>query len=99
MSKRLYIGNLPYSIEEQSLIELFSQFGTVESANHIRDRDTGRSKGFGFIEMSTPSEAEAAIEAMNGQDVEGRPLTVNEARPPRKQFDGPPRGGNRSGPR
>ena len=81
MSKKLYVGNLPYTATESTLSELFSQIGTVESANIITDRDTGRSKGFGFIEVSTEEEMTAAIEKFNGYDLEGRDLTVNEARP------------------
>ena len=81
MSSKLYVGNLSFSIDETSLQAMFSEVGTVTSAKIITDRDTGRSKGFGFVEMSSPSEAKAAIEKMNGQEVEGRALTVNEARP------------------
>lgn len=81
MGKKLYVGNLPFSANDQTLADAFSAFGTVESAKVITDRDTGRSKGFGFVEMSNDSEASAAINKMNGADFEGRPLTVNEARP------------------
>ena len=81
MGKKLYVGNLPFSATEQGLTESFSQCGKVESAKIITDRDTGRSKGFGFIEMSTDEEAQAAINMFNGQDFEGRKLTVNVARP------------------
>lgn len=90
MSKKLYVGNLPFSANDQKLSDLFSQCGTVASAKVILDRGTGRSKGFGFVEMSTESEAAQAIEKFNGADCEGRPMTVNEAKPmvPRE-----PRGG------
>ena len=90
-SKKLYAGGLPYSISDGQLEELFSAHGTVESARVITDRMTGRSKGFGFVEMSSQSEAEAAIEALNGTDLEGRSLTVNEAKPREN------RGGSRGG--
>lgn len=81
MGRKLYVGNLSYDVGEQDLEELFAQFGTVQSANVITDRDTGRSKGFGFVEMGTDEEAQAAISALDGQPHKGRPLTVNEARP------------------
>ena len=81
MGKRLYVGNLPYSVTEQALIEKFGAFGSVESVTLITDRDSGRSKGFGFVEMATDAEAQKAIEEINGTDYDGRPLTVNEARP------------------
>ena len=98
MSRKLYVGNLPYAVDKQTLTDLFGQFGTVESVNIITDRDTGRSKGFGFVEMSSDSEAQKAIEELNGKDCEGRPMTVNEAKPQRKRFDGGHReGGRREG--
>jgi cold-inducible RNA-binding protein len=81
MGKKLYVGNLGYGVTDQDLEQLFAAHGTVESAQVIMDRDTGRSKGFGFVEMKTDQEAQAAIAALNGQDNGGRPLTVNEARP------------------
>ena len=81
MGKKLYVGNLPFSATEQSLIDTFSQCGKVESAKIITDRDSGRSKGFGFVEMSTDAEAAEAINKFNGADYEGRPMTVNEAKP------------------
>jgi RNA recognition motif-containing protein len=81
MSKKLYVGNLSYSTTNANLQEMFSQFGKVESATVIEDRDTGRSKGFGFVEMSSDAEAQAAISALNGKENDGRALTVNEARP------------------
>jgi len=81
MGKKLYVGNLPYSANEKLLSDLFSQCGIVESVKLITDRDTGRSKGFGFVEMSSDSEAESAITKFNGADNDGRPMTVNEAKP------------------
>ncbi|MGE3805906.1 MAG: RNA recognition motif domain-containing protein [Gemmataceae bacterium] len=81
MGKKLYVGNLPYTVSDSELQNIFSQHGTVQSAQVIIDRDTGRSKGFGFVEMGSDDEAQAAISAMNGQEVNGRALTVNEARP------------------
>lgn len=81
MGKKLYVGNLPYSVDQSALEQMFAPHGTVESAQIITDRDSGRSKGFGFVEMSSDAEAQAAIAALNGQDNGGRPLTVNEAKP------------------
>ena|SRR5579872_2344771 len=81
MGKKLYVGNLPFSANESALEHIFGQAGTVESAKVIMDRDTGRSKGFGFVEMSTDAEATDAIAKFNGADYEGRPMTVNEAKP------------------
>jgi RNA recognition motif-containing protein len=81
MGRKLYVGNLSYSVRDSDLQDLFSAHGTVDSAQVIMDRDTGRSKGFGFVEMSSDQEAQAAISALNGKEVEGRNLTVNEARP------------------
>src|SRR5215467_12990879 len=81
MGKRLYVGNLPFSATDESLMQMFQQAGQVESARIITDRDTGRNKGFGFVEMSTDQEAADAITKFNGADFEGRALTVNEARP------------------
>ena len=81
VGKKLYVGNLTYRVSSSDLEQLFSQFGSVESAEVISDRDTGRSKGFGFVEMSTDNEARAAIDALNEQEHDGRRLTVNEARP------------------
>ncbi len=81
MSKKLYVGQLPYSTTQQQLQDLFAQAGTVTSAIIIIDRETGRSKGFGFVEMSTEEEAQNAINTFNGKEFEGRNLTVNEARP------------------
>jgi cold-inducible RNA-binding protein len=81
MSMKLYVGNLSYNTTSESLAQLFEASGTVESASVITDRDTGRSKGFGFVEMSSKKEGEDAISALNGKEVDGRALTVNEARP------------------
>ena len=81
MGNKLYVGNLAYSVRDESLQSAFSQFGTVTSAKVMMDRETGRSKGFGFVEMANDAEAQAAVNGMNGQALEGRPLVVNEARP------------------
>lgn len=96
MGKKLYVGNLPFSATDQILGDTFAQCGTVESAKIIMDRDTGRSKGFGFVEMSTDAEAAIAITKFNGADCDGRTLTVNEAKPmvPRERSGGMG-GGNR----
>jgi RNA recognition motif-containing protein len=98
----LYVGNLSYSISNNDLERLFSGYGIVRSAQVITDRDTGRSKGFGFVEMGSEQEAQSAISALNGKEVEGRGLTVNEARPPQNfgaGYGGGKRGssGNSSG--
>lgn len=82
MGKKLYVGNLPYGATDQDLLNAFAAVGTVTSAKVIMDRDTGRSKGFGFVELSTDEEAQKAIVDFNGAQMEGRTLTVNEARPP-----------------
>ena len=81
MGNKLYVGNLPYSYRDEELQQAFSQFGTVNSAKVMMERDTGRSKGFGFVEMGSPAEAQAAIQGMNGYQAGGRALVVNEARP------------------
>jgi RNA recognition motif-containing protein len=81
VGNKLYVGNLAYSVRDESLHQAFSQFGTVTSAKVMMDRDTGRSKGFGFVEMGSDAEAQAAINGMNGQALEGRAVVVNEARP------------------
>ena len=81
MSMKLYVGNLSYSITSQELEDLFAEHGKVNSAQVIQDRETGRSKGFGFVEMNDANEARAAMETLNSKDVDGRSLTVNEARP------------------
>src|SRR3954451_3573590 len=99
MGKKLYVGNLPYSATDKILSDTFSQCGTVESSKIITDRDTGRSKGFGFVEMSTDAEAADAINKFNGADFDGRPMTVNEAKPmaPRDNRGGGGGGGGRGG--
>ena len=81
MGKKLYVGNLTYNVNESDLEALFAQYGNVQSAQIIVDRDTNRSKGFGFVEMDTEAEAQASIQGLNGHDHEGRNLTVNEAKP------------------
>ena len=92
MEKRLYCGNLTFSVDDDQLRELFSQYGDVTSANVISDRESGRSKGFGFVEFATEDEAKAAVEALHEFEFEGRRLTVNEARPREER---PRRGGGR----
>jgi RNA recognition motif-containing protein len=94
MGNKLYVGNLPFSTTEDSLRELFAQAGAVNSSTVITDRDTGRSKGFGFVEMSSDQEAADAIAKFNGTSFEGRTITVNEARPKVPREDG---GGHRGG--
>ncbi|MDC8785619.1 RNA recognition motif domain-containing protein [Roseateles koreensis] len=96
MGNKLYVGNLAYSVRDESLHEAFSQFGSVTSAKVMMDRDTGRSKGFGFVEMGSDAEAQSAINGMNGQDLDGRAIVVNEARP-REERPGGFGGGGRSG--
>lgn len=93
MANRLYVGNLPYSVTDESLREAFSPHGEVVSASVVMDRATGRSRGFGFVEMSTSEAAEKATQAMNGALLDGRPLTVNEARERAPRAGGGPRGG------
>ncbi len=97
MGKKLYVGNLSYSVSSSDLEQLFAEFGTVQSAQVIQDRDTGRSKGFGFVEMSSDAEAQAAIQGLNDQQHEGRPLAVNEARPREDRGGGGGGGGGRGG--
>ena len=94
MGKKLYVGNMSYEMDSSSLGELFAAHGTVTSAEVIADRDTGRSKGFGFVEMSSDAEAQAGIAALNGKDHGGRALTVNEAKP-RESRSGSGGGGRR----
>jgi RNA recognition motif-containing protein len=96
MGKKLYVGNLSYSISDGDLEQLFAQHGQVQSAQVIMDRDTGRSKGFGFVEMGSDQDAQAAIAALNGKEIEGRTLTVNEARP-KEDRGGGGGGGGRGG--
>jgi RNA recognition motif-containing protein len=99
MGRKLYVGNLPYSASEQLLQDTFGQCGTVESVNVITDRDTGQSKGFGFVEMSSDSEAQKAIEELNGTSMDGREIKVNEAKPkaPRDNRGGGGGGGGYGG--
>ena len=92
MGKKLYVGNLTYNVNESDLEALFTPFGTVQSAQIIVDRDTNRSKGFGFVEMDTDAQAQAAIQGLNGHEHDGRSLTVNEAKP-REERGGGGRGG------
>jgi len=94
MGKKLYVGNLSYEVSDSDLTKMFETYGRVESAQVIMDRDTGRSKGFGFVEMKTDEEAQAAIGALNGQQMGGRALTVNEAKP---KTEGGGRGGSGGG--
>lgn len=94
MEAKLYVGNLPYTTADADLASLFSQAGTVKSAQVIRDRESGRSKGFGFVEMSSSDEANAAINMFHGKDYNGRPLTVNLARPREERPGGFRRGGD-----
>jgi RNA recognition motif-containing protein len=94
VAKKLYVGNLSYEVTDDALEGLFTPHGTVQSAQVIMDRDTGRSKGFGFVEMSSDAEAQAAIAALNGKEVGGRSLTVNEAKPREDRGGG---GGGRGG--
>jgi hypothetical protein len=97
MGNKLYVGNLPYSVRDEDLQQSFSQFGSVTSAKVMMERDTGRSKGFGFVEMGSDAEAQAAINGMNGQSLGGRSVVVNEARPmearPPRSFGGGGGGG------
>ncbi len=97
MGKKLYVGNLSYSVDSSELEQLFGAHGQVVSAQVINDRDTGRSKGFGFVEMSTDQEAQAAIAGLNGQQHQGRALTVNEARPREERAGGGGGGGGGRG--
>ena len=97
MGSKLYVGNLNYNTTSSELEQLFAQHGTVQSAEVISDRDTGRSKGFGFVQMGSDEEAQAAIAAMNGQEIGGRTLTVNEAKPREDRPRGGGGGGGRGG--
>lgn len=96
MGNKLYVGNLVFSATEQSLTQHFSSFGSVNSARIIMDRDSGRSKGFGFVEMSTDEEAQAAIDGLNGQEVDGRRMVVNIAKPSEPRNNNNRGGGNRN---
>jgi len=95
--KNLYVGNLTFSTTDSDLREMFAPYGAVERVSLVTDRDTGRSRGFGFVEMSSDDEAAAAISALNGKDVDGRPLTVNEARPKTERSGGASRGARGGG--
>ena len=97
MGKKLYVGNLSYEVSSSDLEQMFSPHGTIESADVIMDRDTGRSKGFGFVEMSSDSEAQAAISALDGQEQGGRALKVNEAKPRQPRGGGGGYGGGGGG--
>jgi cold-inducible RNA-binding protein len=97
MTKKLYVGNLSFAVDNRELEAMFAAHGAVESANVITDRETGRSKGFGFVEMGTAQQAQAAIAAMNGKDCDGRSLTVNEARPREERSGGGFGGGGHRG--
>jgi RNA recognition motif-containing protein len=99
MGSKIYVGGLPYSATESQLNELFAAHGTVESARVITDKFTGQSRGFGFVEMSTPEEAQAAISALNGTQMGGRTLTVNEAKPQESRSGGGGGGGRGAGDR
>lgn len=94
MGKKLYVGNLSYSVDDQSLNQYFSEFGSVASAKVLMDRDSGRSKGFGFVEMSSDAEALAAISGMHGKSIDGRDMVCNEARPMEPRTGGYGGGGN-----
>jgi RNA recognition motif-containing protein len=93
LAKKLYVGNLAYSVSSSDLEQMFAAFGTVQSAEVIEDRQSGRSKGFGFVEMGSDEEAQAAIQGLHGKDSGGRPLTVNEARPREERSPGGGGGG------
>ena len=93
MGKKLYVGNLAYTVDSDQLSNVFGEFGTVDSANVIMDRETGRSKGFAFIEMSADSEAQTALQKLNGMDLSGRAMNVSEAKPQENRSGGGSRGG------
>ena len=97
MGRKLYVGNLAYGVSSSDLEQMFEPYGTVQSAQVIMDRDTGRSKGFGFVEMGSDQEAQAAIAALSGKEVDGRQLTVNEAKPREDRGGGGGRGGHGGG--
>jgi RNA recognition motif-containing protein len=99
LGKKLYVGNLPYGVTDSDLENMFEAHGSVQTAQVIKDRDTGRSKGFGFVEMDSSDAAQAAIDALNGQDFNGRALTVNEARPREERSSGGSYGQRSSGSR
>lgn len=97
MAKKLYVGNLPYSVDDETLHQHFAQFGAVDSAKVIMDKETGRSKGFGFVEMNDDNGADTAIEKCNGAELNGRSINVSEARPQAPREGGRSFGNNRSG--
>jgi len=97
VAKKLYVGNLPYTVDDETLHSQFAQFGEVQSAKVITDRESGRSKGFGFVEMADDSDADAAIEKLNGSDFNGRAMNVSEARPQAPREGGGGRGGRGGG--
>ena len=97
MSSKIYVGNLPYSVNDSSLSNNFSEYGNVTSAKVMMERDTGRSKGFGFVEMTSEAEAQAAIAGLHGPSVDGRSIVVNMARPREERSDGGGAGGYRGG--
>ncbi len=97
MGKKIYVGNLAYGVSSSDLQQMFEPHGTVQSAQVIMDRDSGRSKGFGFVEMDNEQEAQTAIAALNGKEIDGRTLTVNEARPREERSGGGGGGGGRGG--
>ena len=97
MGKKLYVGNLGYDVKDEDLSQLFAEHGEVESANVIMDRETGRSKGFGFVEMSSDGEAQAAIAALDGKEAGGRAMKVSEAKPREERPGGGSRGGSGGG--
>lgn len=94
MGKKIYVGNLSFNVDSDQLTQVFSEFGTVDSANVITDRETGRSKGFAFVEMNSDSEATTAIEKLNGMDLSGRAMNISEAKPQERRTGG---GGSRGG--
>lgn len=97
MGKKLYVGNLSYTVDSDQLNSVFSEFGSVESANVIMDRDSGRSKGFAFVEMSADNEAQTALEKLNGMDLSGRAMNISEAKPQAPRTGGGSRGGGNFG--
>lgn len=99
MSLNIYVGNLPYNIAESALKDLFSQFGTVTSVKVIMDAETGRSKGFGFVEMENNNEGQQAVQDLNGHELQGRMIKVSEARPKKSQWEDRPRGDRNFRPR
>jgi RNA recognition motif-containing protein len=97
MGKKIYVGNLSFNVDSHQLSDTFAEFGTVDSANVITDRETGRSKGFAFVEMSTEAEAQAAIQKLNGMELSGRAMNISEAKPQEPRTGGGGRGGSGGG--